>query len=540
MRKQLLIKLVLAVILLLLLFPFSGSGERPDLPKAYPQPKLVLILIIDQFRYDYLVRFRPQFVERGFNLLLSGANFVNCRYDYATTVTGPGHASLLTGAYPNLHGIIGNSWYDRSLHREVTCVEDLSTKLVGGTEGPGGSPRNLMGSTLGDELRLASDFNSKVIAIALKDRAAILPGGHTANSAYWYDVKTGNFVSSTYYMTAFPSWVTRFNEQSAAKAYCGKAWQALPETLGANAKVLQGLRPVGNEPCPGRKFLEWLGATPFMNEIELNFALEALKNERLGQGSTTDLLSVSLSVNDSIGHAFGPYSPEVADATLRTDRYLAQFLNSLDRIVGLENVWIALSADHGVAPNPEFIEEHHLGRGIAEPTLIQDAVEQALSRAFGPDRWIEDFDGFHIYLNQRTLEKHHVEKAEVEALAAQVAEFVPGVMAAFTRTQILAGKMADLALGRQVSNSFNRQRSGDVFLVLDPYVLPVKRHSETTHGSPWNYDAQVPLLLWGRAFKPGMYPVPCQPIDLAPTLSVALGLSQPSGAQGQPLTSALN
>ena len=504
------------------------------------RPKLVLVLVIDQFRYDYLVRFRPYFIAGGFNMLLGGANFIDCRYDYTTTATCPGHASLFTGAYPNIHGIIANDWYDKRRYRRVYCVEDPDTQLVGGSIGPGFSPRKIMGDTIGDELRQATDFESKVIAISLKDRAAAVPGGHTANAAYWYDAPTGHFVSSTYYMQALPDWLTAFDAPPPAKAYCGKDWEALPETPGVGGKTLRRFSQNGSgETCPGSKFIGWLQATPYMNQIELNFALEAIKGEHLGQGPRTDLLAVSLSVNDYIGHAFGPYSPEVADTTIRTDRYLADFFKSLDQLVGLDNVWIAVSADHGVAPTPRFSVEHHLSGPKAPPLAVDAAVEQALSKEFGPDHWVQDVDEFSISLNSLTLEKHHADVAKAEQIAANAASAVPGVRSAFTRTQLLQGPLPYSPLARKAANSFNDKRSGDVILVPDPYAATLPPGMTSDHGAPWNYDAQVPLIFWGKAFKPGTYAVPCEPIDLAPTLAAALGLTMPSGAQGRPLTAAL-
>jgi hypothetical protein len=276
-----------------------------------------------------------------------------------------------------------------------------------------------------------------------------------------------------------------------------------------------------------------------MNEIELAFAQEAIKNEHLGQGSDTDLLAISLSVNDSIGHAFGPYSPQVADATLRTDRYLASFFADLDKLVGLKNVWIALSADHGVAPNPEFIRGHKWGPGNAPPGLIRNAVEQAMSSAWGPGGWVAGADEPYIYLDYDALEKHHIPALQAQEVAATAAASVPGVIAAFTRTQLLTGSLPSSPFARAASNSFNPQRGGDVFLVLDPYALPISGSEETSHGSPWNYDSQVPLLLWGSAFRPGVYFSHCQPIDLAATLAGTLGLAQPSGSQGTPLVQAI-
>jgi hypothetical protein len=476
-------------------------------------------------------------VERGFNLILSGANFINCRYDYAVAFTCPGHASLFTGAYSNVHGIIGNEWFDASRGRKVYCVEDSNATQVGGNSGPGYSPRNLIGSTIGDELRMASGFRSKVIAISLKDRSAVVPGGHTANGAYWYDVESGHFVTSTYYMRELPLWVGQFNDARPAKAYCGKPWQALPSAPHSGGTVLRKFD--STQPCPNPAFLAWLRNTPFMNKLELDFAREAIKNEGLGQGPETDLLAISLSVNDSIGHEFGPYSDEVADTTLRTDRDLADFLRDLHKSVGLDNVWVALAADHGAGPTPRFVKEHRLGPGNAGLSAVKDAVEQALARSFGSDRWVEDISSFCITLSRSTLQKHQVDQPRVEAVAAEAAASVPAVTAAFTRTQLLAGTLPRTPLGQKAANSFSSQRSGDVFLILDPFASPVVGEAGSAHGSPWSYDTQVPLVLWGSAFKPGVYAVPCEPIDLAPTLAAALGLIQPSGAQGRPLTIAL-
>ena len=532
---------VMSILLILLRFPVAEAKGPVEYPR---RPKLVLIIVIDQLRYDYLVRFRPQFVEGGFNLMLNGgAIFADCRYDYATTTTGPGHATLLTGAYPNVHGIIANEWYERSLHRPVYCIEDLTTKLVSDPDRagatPGFSPHYLIGSTLGDELRAATDFRSKVVAIALKDRAAVLMGGHSPSAAYWYDPRLDRFVTSNYYLPTLPHWVAEFNANPPAKPYCGRDWKALAEIAGASGSIFSEFRAEPGESCPDAKFLAWLQLTPYMNEIELAFAQLAVENEHLGQGADTDLLAISLNVNDSVGHAYGPYSPQVADATLRTDRYLAAFFAELDKLVGLDNIWIALSADHGVAPNPEFIQGHQWGSGTAQLVLIRSAVEKAMASAFGPGQWIEAVDGPYIYLDYEALKKRGIQAPQAEDVAATAAASAPGVMAAFTRTQLLTGSSPSSPLARAASNSFNPKGGGDVLVVLEPYTVPVSSPKGTTHGSPWSYDSQVPLVLWGAAFKPGVYFSPCQPIDLAATLAATLGLTQPSGSQGRPLVPAI-
>lgn len=539
-----LLSLAAGVALLIAGLALAGSSQtRPPAAKAPARPRLVLQITIDQFRADYLDRFRPQFVAGGFNRLMSGARFTQCRYDYASTITGPGHATLATGAYPNHHGIIANAWYDRALKRSVNCVEDLNTRIVDSAEGSrdqrGASPHWLMGSTLTDELKIATHFQSKVIAIAVKDRAAVLPGGHNANAAYWYDSKAGRFISSTFYMPMLPAWVAEFNARTPAKDYCGKPWKAMAETPGADGRVLREFRPGADEACPSPRFLDWVEDTPFMTEMELRFAREAIRQEKLGQGPGTDMLTLALCVNDFIGHRYGPYSPEVADMTLRTDRELASFFDDLDRMVGLNNVWIALAADHGVAPTPQFAKDRNLGFGLFESKTVQDAVQARLSKLFGEDRWIESYDTPYIYLNQEAIAKRQISPEKAEEAAAQAAMSTPGVFAAFTKTGLASGNVPNQAISRKVLNSFNLRRSGDVFIVLEPYAVASGSDTSTTHGTPWNYDAHVPILLWGSAFHAGDYADPCQPVDLAATLAAALGIEAPSGAVGTPLTQAI-
>jgi predicted AlkP superfamily pyrophosphatase or phosphodiesterase len=533
-RKRLAICLFISSLVALWAPMRAAAPQSAGRTAAIRKPRLIIMLVIDQFRYDYLLRFRPEFVPGGFNLLLSGANFVNCRYDYATTATCPGHAALATGAYSNLNGIIGNSWYVPSLGKEVYCVADPDVQLVGAATGAGMSPRNLTASTFGDELRLASGMKSQVVAISWKDRAAIMLGGHMPSAVYWADPATAHFVTSTYYTKALPGWVKQFNARDSAKEYCGEAWRALPETPGVGGKVLHLAATGPGKPCPSQKFSENLPSTPFANQLELNFAAAAIENDHLGHGPATDLLAISLSANDYIGHGHGPYSPEVADATLRTDRYLAEFFKKVDQHVGLGNVWITLSADHGVAPTPAFILEHHLGPGRLDPEPIRAAVTAALAKAFGRGNWLANLGEFYIDLNHSALESHHINISEAQDVAARAALSVSTIRAAFTRAQFLAGRLPPTPLARKAANSYNPTRSGDVFLIPQAFAVVTNSMTGTSHGTPWNYDAQVPLVFWGQAFKPGTYTTPAQPIDLASTLAAALGVTQPSDAQGLP------
>ncbi len=543
-RSKGIYRLIAVLALLALAAGVAGfSQTKAPAAKVPARPKLVVLIIIDQFRADYLDRFRPQFVAGGFNRLMSGARFTHCRYDYASTITGPGHATLATGTYPNVHGIIGNAWYDRSLKRLVNCVEDVNTRSVDSAEGSSdrrsASPRWLMGTTLADELRMATQFQSKVISISLKDRAAILPGGHTANAAYWYSGRTGGFVSSTYYMNALPAWVADFNRQGPFKSYCGKPWKALAETPGADGQVFDQFRLKPEEPCPNPKFLDWVEDSPFMTEIELRFARAAVREEKLGQGAGTDMLSISLSANDRVGHRYGPYSPQVADMTLRTDRELATFLDDLDGMVGLQNVWVALSSDHGVAPTPEYIKGHNLGLGLFESKNVRVALETRLNSLFGEDKWVENLDIPYVYLNREIIAKRQVSPEKVAEEAAHAVAAVPGVYAAFTRAEISSGPHDAASVAHKALNSYNLERSGDVFFVLQPYAVASGSETATTHGTPWDYDADVPLLFWGSAFRPGEYSEPCQPVDLAATLAAALEIQPPPGNVGTPLVQAL-
>lgn len=536
MRKRLMIFLFLAGLTTFWVPVRVPAVQAAGGRAAIRKPRLIIMLVIDQFRYDYLLRFRPEFVQGGFNLLLGGANFVNCRYDYATTATCPGHAALATGAYANLNGIIDNSWWVPSLGKETYCVADPNVHLVGAASGEGMSPHNLTASTFGDELRLASGLKSRVVSISWKDRAAIMLGGRMPSAVYWADPRTAHFITSSYYTDKLPGWVEEFNAQDPAKEYCAEAWRALPETPGVGGKLLHPAATGSGEPCPSQKFSEHLPSTPFANQLELNFATAAIRNERLGHGPATDLLAISLSANDYIGHGYGPYSPEVADVTLRTDRYLAEFFKKVGQLVGLDNVWITLSADHGVAPTPAFIQEHHLGAGRVDEKAVKSAVEQALAKAFGPGDWLAEAEEFYLNLNHPALESHHISVARAQSVAARAAMSVPTIRAAFTRTQFLTGQLPRTPLARKAAHSYNPTRSGDVFLIPQPFAVVTESTTGTSHGTPWNYDAQVPLVFWGQAFKPGIYTNPAEPIDLAATLAAALGVTLPSDAQGPPLT----
>lgn len=521
-----------------------------------PAPRLAVVIVIDQFRADYLDRFAKHLVPGGFKLFLDhGARLTEARYDYVPTVTCPGHAAISTGSPPALSGIIGNEWWNAVERRMEYCARDDTAPVIGDSS-EGRSPRNLLGSTIGDVLKLSNRGASRVLAVAGKDRAAIMLGGHLADAAYWLAGK--QVTTSTYYRRELPAWAVRFNSEKPVERYFGATWDRV---LPADSYA-----PLGPDDDPaeiakpglGRTFPHVIGAglarddpalieafetSPFANEVVVDFAIEAVRNEQLGRGAATDLLLLGLSANDFIGHAFGPDSQEVLDATVRTDRLLARLFAFLDKQVGLANIVIVLSADHGVAPVPEVVNRLNArsGAGRIDPAAIDKAAEAALVQRFGHRddgrAWVMFHEAPYLYLDERALAAKHIAVADAELAARDALTAVPGVFAAYTRTELRAaqsgGATSDVLAG------FNAARSGNVLYVTAPFVIEDAGQAGTTHGSPWSYDERVPLLWYGAAIAPGTRSTPALVRDVAPTLARILGVERPSGASGRVLTEVL-
>ncbi|MCS6818150.1 MAG: alkaline phosphatase family protein [Blastocatellia bacterium] len=546
------------MLLLLLLLPWaalpSAQRQRRD-----DRPRLIVLVVIDQFREEYLLRFEPFFGDGGFRRLLThGAAFTNCHYEHAPTVTAPGHATIATGATPAVHGIINNDWYDREMGQIVTSVSDPSRHVVGASSGRASSPHRLLGTTFADELRLSTNFRSKVITLSYKDRSAILLGGKLANLALWFDETSGSFITSDYYVSALPEWAARFNAARPADRYFGARWEkAFPEAAYAFAApddrpeetpLPGGSRTfphhiTGGLTQPGPAFYTAFTFTPFANEVLVELAKRAIEGEQLGRDEFPDLLAISFSTNDLVGHYFGPDSQEVVDLTLRTDRALASLLAYLDSRPDANYV-LALTADHGVAPIPEYAARMKLGSRRISPTLVRQAIEEALSARFGEGPWIEPkalpllSSGF-VYLNREAIVRKQLDAAAVEQMAGEAALKVPGIARYYTRTQLLEGRFPTDLVGRRVAASFHPTRSPDVTLVPEPFAFISGGRTGTTHGSPYSYDAHVPLILFGRRIVPGIYRHTCTPADLAPTLAALLGIEIPAGATGRILQEAI-
>lgn len=577
---------VSGVVLILLL---AASHLQPAAGRHASQPddrqpvraRLVLLIVVDQFRFDYLTRFGDLFASNGIGRLMrQGANWTNADYDQMPTYTAPGHAILMTGSQPRQNGIVANDWFERETGKKVSSVTDQTTALLEGKPGVSGySPRRLLCSTVGDELRQASNDRSKVIGISAKGRSAILPGGRRASAAYWYSTDNGNMVSSTYYFSSVPEWVSRFNRRRLTDAWYGARWERLlPETeylkragkddvpwenQDKNSNDSNSFPHVitGGSKPPAKAFYRAIDYSPYSNDLLLAFAQEAISNEQLGADTDTDVLIISFSGNDHVGHRFGPYSQEVMDMVLRVDRQIGTLLDFVEARVGLRNTEVIFTADHGVAPAPEYQTSHKSpGRRIPEADLrklIEDGLKARYRR---PGRPAEDYIqtygarkepgviNSNIYLNYEALRRDGIDFGEIEKVVGELAMRLPGAKQYFTRAQLENNRisLAD-PIARRVRNGFHPSRSGDVILVMKPYQIlfdlpddPTDTRWTATHGSPYRYDTHVPLIMMGAGLAPGKYRRPATPADIAPTLANILRSPLPSCSSGRVLTEAIS
>ncbi len=494
-------------------------------------PKLVVIIVIDQFRGDYLERYHDEFSEGGFRLFLDrGANFTDCNYDYANTRTGPGHATLLTGSYTSGHGIVANEWWDPQKKAMVTSVEDDATKLIGTAKAsPGASPHNLLSDTLGDELKLATGGKARVFGVSLKDRAAILPAGFSGDGAYWIDPHSGDWITSTYYRPDLPEWVTKFNGSHRADKFWNREWKD------SEGKTLGSTAPRNSKDGHPAGFYEVVGATPFANDYELEFAKELVLYEKLGANSTTDLLVISLSANDILGHHVGPDSPEMHSMALELDRQLAEFFGFLGHQIGMANVWMALSADHGVAPLPEFAKTLRLPAAHVDTESLHEQINSLLSKKYGQKGdYLHDLDYPLAWLNAEAFagRKESDAEADVGDAMKQV-----GLTGYFTKSQLAHGETPATDTGRRYAHSYSPEGGWYVIGVPRPFQVGIPKG--TDHATPFSYDTHVPLAFYGLAFQPGTYRTHSEPVDLAVTLSSLLGINAPAQSTGRVLTEAL-
>ncbi len=577
-RQRALSILAILICLIPIAGPALGQGKRASTKDAKPaRPKLVLAIVVDQFRYDFLERFEDLFAEGGLRRLMNGgAFFTNANYDYVPTYTAPGHAAIFTGSAPALNGIVGNEWFDRESGKRRAMVSDPNARLVrspasgaapeaidGGSRpinqaasmsasvGGGVSPRSLIGVTVGDQMRMATSFQSKVVAVSFKDRSAILPGGKRPNGAFWFDSSIGAFVSSDYYSKELPGWVNKFNASVRPDKYFGAKWdRLLPEAAYRRAQQtnLDSQRSslgkqfpytlTGGTDKPGPRFYSAFEYTPFASEYLAGFAKAAVEAEALGEDEYPDLLSISFSATDLIGHSYGPDSQEVEDAYLRLDRTVEDLLNYVDKSVGLKNTIVFLTGDHGVSPVPEYLLSKGVDAGRVSTKEITDAVNEALRARYGSGSWAQALVNDQLYLDTKLMADRKADPREAEVIAGEAALKTGGIANFYTRTQIVEGRMPTGSIPRRVMNGFNRGRSGDVWLITRPFHIMAEGLG-TTHHSPYGYDTHVPVILFGWGIRAGRYNFECTPSDIAPTLSVLLRIEPPPNRIGRALVEAI-
>lgn len=515
----------------------AQSKNAPD------KPKLVVGIVVDQMRYDFIWKFWNLYGDGGFKRLVSDGYLCrNTHYNYMLTTTAPGHASIYTGTTPAMHGIIENGWFDRGSGSEVYVMTDPKSNTVGNAvSSASASPFRLLTTTITDELKMASR-NSKVIGIAIKDRASILPAGHSPDGAFWFDSKTGNWISSTWYMKQLPSWLEQFNASSKRDNYMTTDWKLLlprkAYTMCSNDTVIHEspwkdeLLPVfPHKMIKGRYDL--ISNSPFGNTMTKDIAIEAIKAEQLGKHAETDFLCISFSSTDMIGHAFGPNSLETADCYARLDRDLEALLNFLDEYVGRHNTLIFLSADHGVAINPLLANDEHLSGSFMETDTLIVKANRFLSSTFGAGNWIEGGSSQQLYLNYSLISKSKLSKEAVSAKTIDFLSTQPGILC--VNAPGYGYSNCAPYIQQSMMNGYYPARSGDILYSLEPGWVEWHSTKGTSHGTVFAYDQHVPLIWYGWKIAHGTTVDPIAISDIAPTISNWLNIPFPSGCTGQPI-----
>jgi len=528
------------------------AQKNPVKSNEFERPKLVVGIVVDQMRYDYISRFWNGYSEGGFKRLVKeGFNFKNNHYNYAPTSTGPGHASVYTGTTPASHGIIGNDWYDKEIGASVYCAADNTYASVGTASSAGQmSPKQLLTTTISDQLKLHTQSRSKVIAIALKDRGAVLPGGHTADAAYWFHGKNeGSWISSTFYMESLPSWVTQFN--SKVPQQYKKPWNLLKSE---KAYIQSGLDKNNYEGAykgettavfPHDLVSLWeangaydiLKATAYGNSLTTDFALAALKGENLGKGLDTDFLAVSFSSTDYVGHQFGVNSREIEDTYYRLDLDLERLLKALDAQVGPGNYSLFLTADHAAVQVPSYLKDLKIPSGYFDSKVFKDKLNAYVVDRFGSEDLIENISNYQVFLNRGLATQLDIDLREMQEDLAQFILHDSAVERTYTAYQMW-GEEYTKGIPYILQNGYNSKRSGDVLFVLKPAVISYSK-TGSTHGSPQIYDTHTPLLFFGKGFKRGASYERSEIPDIAPTIAAMLGIAFPNGTTGKPLTQVL-
>jgi predicted AlkP superfamily pyrophosphatase or phosphodiesterase len=528
-------------------------------------PRLAVGIVVDQMRYDFLLKYYEKYGSGGFKRLLEGGfNCENTHYNYAPTVTGPGHASIFAGTTPAVHGIVGNEWFSRATGKMIYCASDADATNVGGSTDAGKmSPRRLRSANISDELRLFSNKKSKVVGIALKDRGSILPAGHCPNAAYWFDAKTASWMTSNWYMNELPSWVVDFNKLDLPSKYVAGGWSPLPETLlpgrsiadDNNYEILMkgekspvfphNLAEIAVKEGTGRTLMN----SPFGNNLTEEFAKTAILNEKLGADEFPDLLALSFSCTDIIGHGFGPTSLEIEDTYLRLDRTLADFFTFLDEKVGKGEWVIFLSADHGAAYNSNFLKDNKIttagffgasrapADSLAKSLFLLDTLNDHLFKIFGKKKLIAGESNSNIYFNKAKIAADSLDFGQVEQVSIDFLEKLGSVLHVLTAKQLKENEYTKMPKSL-IQEGFLQGESGDLVVIFGPGMLDFGEKG-TSHGTPWSYDTRVPCIFYGWQVQKGTYSGAVNITDIAPTLSIMLNIPFPAGCTGEPIAPVL-
>ncbi|MBL7813373.1 MAG: alkaline phosphatase family protein [Saprospiraceae bacterium] len=534
-------KIYLFILLMLHFEAFSQTVKAPEMPA---QPKLVVGIVVDQMRYDYLYRYAAKYGNGGIKRLINGGfNCKNNHYHYASTLTGPGHAAVYTGSVPALNGIIGNEWFNPLNDSQMYVVADSTVSGVGTDGGEAGkmSPKNLKTTTITDQLRLSNDFKSRVFGVAIKDRGAILPAGHTANAAYWFDTKTGNWISSTYYMKDLPEWVKSFNGQRIADKIRAQKWETLLP-LSQYTESESDKQPYENNLAEETESVfphtinnsASIPMSPYANTMTKDFALSILKNEKLGVGDVTDFLCISFSTPDYIGHSFGTHSVEIEDCYLRLDRDLEDLLKNLDTQIGRNNYVVFLTADHGVADIPGFLKKNKIPAGTATSGNDIKFLNTQLENTFGEGKWIKSFSNYQIYLDHDLMRQKKVSYAQIYDIVKDNLLTIGSPVHNVINLHDLSNAVIPDYFRSYINNIYNPKLSGDFFVMLEPAWF-YGGSKGTTHGSPYAYDTHVPLLFYGWKIPKGTTVERTHISDIAPTLAALLNILEPNGNVGKPI-----
>lgn len=517
------------------------------------KPKLFVGIVVDQMRIDYLYRFESKFTDDGFKRLMNDGFFSkNTHYNYVPTYTGPGHASIYAGSTPQTHGIIANDWFNRDLNKKINCVDDSTTLTIGGEASSKSSfsPVNLLSSNFADELKIGSQGKSKVVGVSIKNRGAILPSGHFPDGAYWYDDKTGNFVTSTYYMDQLPEWVRNFNQKGLAKKYLTGKWETLlpieqytesgPDDNPYESNIGLKDKPIFPYDLTAirkrDKDYGFLPRTPFGNSIVADIAKAAITGEKLGKDAVADLITISFSSTDYIGHSFGPDAKEIEDCYIRLDRDIADLLKYLDEQVGKDEYVLFLTADHAVAEVPQFLMDKKVPAGYIKAKPIISILTKKINELYGKEAWIENVSNDQIFLNNQLIRRKKINRNQFVDDAISTLMTFRGIKNVF-KAEDMNTQSYEHGIRQKLQNGYNAKRSGDLLVVYEPaWFMSGYGNTGTTHGSGYNYDTHVPLIMYGKGIPKGYVSVvPTNITDIVPTLCTKYDINLPNGATGTPI-----